>query len=314
MQNRVLLGIACLCIGVAVFSLQDALIKAISGTYPVTEALVIRALVAMPILLAVVAYEAGLGALASKRMGFLTARAAILFASYTAYYLAIAALPMADAVALFYTTPLIIMILAGPYLGERVRWQTLAIALVGLAGVLVMLRPGEGLFDWAALLSLVSALLYAFAQLMARKMGDTITASVMTFYQNGFYLLGSLAFTGVFALTGAESVSHPSLLFLMRPWQWPVMTDFLMMAACGVIAAFGMMLLSQAYRLAPANRVATFEYTGILWTPLWGFLFFAEIPQAATVMGAALIVGAGLVALNMRTGPMLPRENPAGAG
>ena len=70
------------------------------------------------------------------------------------------------------------------------------------------------------------------------------------------------------------------------------MTDFLMMAACGVIAAVGMMLLSQAYRLAPANRVATFEYTGILWTPLWGFLFFAEVPQATTVIGAALIVGA----------------------
>ena len=313
MQNRVLLGIACLCIGVAVFSLQDALIKAISGTYPVTQALAIRALVAMPILLVVVAYEAGLGALVSKRMGFLTARAAILFASYTAYYLAIAALPMADAVALFYTTPLIIMMLAGPYLGERVRWQTLAIALVGLAGVLVMLRPGDGLFDWAALLSLMSALLYGFAQLMARKMGDTVTASVMTFYQNGIYLAGSLVFAGVFALTGAESVSHPSLLFLMRPWQWPGMTDFLMMAACGVIAAFGMMLLSQAYRLAPANRVATFEYTGILWTPLWGFLFFAEIPQATTVIGAALIVGAGLVALNMRTGPALSRENPAGA-
>ena len=207
MQNRVLLGIACLCIGVAIFSLQDALIKAISGTYPVTEALAIRALVAMPILLAVVAYEAGLGALVSKRMGFLTARAAILFASYTAYYLAIAALPMADAVALYYMTPLIIMVLAGPYLGERVRWQTLAIALVGLAGVLVMLRPGDGLFDWAALLSLLSAFLYGFAQLMARKMGDTVSASVMTFYQNGFYLLGSLVFTGVFALTGAARTS-----------------------------------------------------------------------------------------------------------
>jgi drug/metabolite transporter (DMT)-like permease len=311
MQNRVMPGIISLCIGVAVFSLQDALIKAISGSYPVTEALAIRALVAMPILLALVGYEAGFGALVSKRMGFLTARAAILFASYTAYYLAIAALPMAEAVALYYMAPLVIMVLAGPYLGERVRWRTLAVALVGLAGVLVMLRPGDGLFDWAALLSLMSAFLYGCAQLMARKMGGAVTASVMTFYQNGFYLVGSLVLTGVFALTGAESVSHPSLLFLMRPWQWPAASDFLMMAACGVIAAVGMMLLSQAYRLAPANRIATFEYTGIVWTPLWGFLFFAEIPQAATVAGAALIVGAGLVALNMRSGRALPQDNPA---
>ncbi|TGS36004.1 DMT family transporter, partial [Mesorhizobium sp. M1D.F.Ca.ET.184.01.1.1] len=60
----------------------------------------------------------------------------------------------------------------------------------------------------------------------------------------------------------------------------------------------GMILLSQAYRMAPANRVATFEYTGILWSPLWGFLFFAEVPRETTVLGAALIIGAGLLALN----------------
>ena len=313
MQNRILLGIICLCIGVLVFSLQDALIKAVSATYPVTEALAIRALVAMPILLFLVHMEAGLGALVSKRARFLTVRAAIMFASYTSYYLAIAAMPMADAVALFFMTPLIIIVLAGPYLGERVHWRTLATVLVGLVGVLVMLRPGEGLFDWAALLSLLSAALYAFAQLMARKMGDTESASVMTFYQNGVYLAGSLGLAGVFALTGAEADSHPSLLFLMRPWLWPTLTHFFMMAACGVIAAAGMMLLSQAYRLAPANRVATFEYTGILWTPLWGFLFFAEVPQITTVIGAALIVGAGVFALNVRTAPRLGTEGQAEA-
>ena len=70
------------------------------------------------------------------------------------------------------------------------------------------------------------------------------------------------------------------------------------MAACGFVASAGMILLSQGYRLAPANRVATFEYTGILWSPLWGFLFFAEVPRQTTVLGAALIIGAGLLALN----------------
>ena len=298
MQNRVLPGIACLCLGVLVFSLQDGLIKAVSGTYPVTQALAIRAVVALPILLALVHYEAGFAALVSKRTGFLMARGAILFASYTSYYLAIAALPMADAVALFFMTPLLIMALAGPYLGERVGWRTLATVLVGLVGVVVMLRPGAGLFDWASLLSLLSAALYAFAQLMARKIGDTESASVMTFYQNGFYLVGSLVIAAIFLLAGFENGGHPSLSFLVRPWVVPNLADFLMMAACGVIAAAGMMLLSQAYRLAPANRVATFEYTGILWAPLWGFLFFAEVPQATTVAGAALIVGAGVFALN----------------
>jgi drug/metabolite transporter (DMT)-like permease len=289
---------------------QDALIKAVSGTYPVTEALAIRAVVAMPILLVCVHIEAGLPSLASKLLGFLLIRAAILFASYTSYYLAIASLPMADAVALFFMTPLIIMVLAGPYLGEHVSWQTMAIVLVGLAGVLIMLRPGEGLANWAALLSLLSAALYGFAQLMARKMGDTEGASVMTFYQNIVYLAGSLLFAGIFMVTGMHGVTHKALLFLMRPWVSPTLVDFLMMAACGVIAAAGMLLLSQAYRLAPANRVATFEYTGILWTPLWGFLFFGEVPQRTTVLGATLIVGAGLFALNLRVKPNLGGERP----
>ena len=302
MQNRILIGIVCLVLGVLIFSLQDPLIKAVSGAYPVTQVMAIRAVVALPILLMIVHYEGGLRTLLSAQFWMLTIRASILFASYTVYYLAIAALALADAVALYYMAPLIIMVLAGPYLGERVTWQTLAISLVGMMGVLVMLRPGSGLFDWAALLSLGSAFLYAFSQLMARKMGGAATASVMTFYQNGAYLIGAVAAAGLFWLLGIQHATHPSLQFLVRPWVWPTTLDLAMMATCGLIASIGMILLSQAYRLAPANRVATFEYTGMIWSPLWGFLFFAEVPQATTAIGAALIVGAGVVALNVQTG------------
>lgn len=297
MQNSLLRGIGYLCLGVLVFSLQDPIIKAVSGRYPLTEVMAIRSIVALPIVLAIMHYETGLGAIASRRLGLLTLRATILFASYTLYYLAIAALPLADAVALYFMAPLFIMVLAGPYLGEHVAWQTLVTVLVGMAGVLIMLRPGAGLFDWAALLSLASALLYGFSQLMARKIGDTEKASVMTFYQNGVYLVGAAAAAVLFHLAGVTHAVHPSLEFLVRPWTWPTLPDFAMMTACGFIASIGMMLLSQAYRLAPANRVATFEYTGILWSPLWGFVFFAEVPRQATVIGATLIVGAGLFAL-----------------
>ena len=297
MLNSLLRGIACLCLGVLIFSLQDPIIKAVSGRYPLTQVMAIRSIVALPILLAIVHYEIGLRALLSKRLGLLTVRASILFSSYTLYYLAIAALPLVDAVALYFMAPLFIMVLAGPYLGERVAWQTLVTVLVGMVGVMIMLRPGAGLFDWAALLSLASALLYGFAQLMARKISDSESASSMAFYQNGVYLVGAVFAAVLFSLAGMNSAVHPSLEFLVRPWSWPTLPDFAMMAACGLIASAGMILLSQAYRLAPANRVATFEYTGILWSPLWGFVFFAEVPRQATVIGATLIVGAGLFAL-----------------
>ena len=314
MQNRLVLGVVSLCLGVLVFSLQDPLVKAVSGGYPVTEVMAIRAIVALPILIVLVQADVGLKAVLSKRFGMLTLRAFIQFSSYTVYYLAIAGLPLADAVALYFMAPLFIMALAGPYLGERVSWRTLATVLIGLLGVIVMVRPGAGLFDWAALLSLGSAALYGFSQLMARKIGDTESSTVMAFYQNGAYLVGAAVVAGTFHLAGISHAVHPSVEFLVRPWIWPTLSDFLKMAACGFVASAGMILLSQGYRLAPANRVATFEYTGILWSPLWGFLFFAEVPRSTTVIGAALIIGAGLLALNTgrlkSAAPMLAAADP----
>jgi drug/metabolite transporter (DMT)-like permease len=302
MQNRVLPGILSLCLGVLVFSLQDPLIKAVSGVYPLTEVMAFRSIVALPILLAIVHLDVGLGAILSRRFGLLVVRAVILFASYTVYYLAIAALPLADAAALYFMAPLFIMVMAGPYLGERVAWRTLATVLVGMIGVIVMLRPGGGLFEWAAFLSLASAALYSFSQLMARKIGGTESSTVMAFYQNGVYLVGAALFAGLFWFAGVQHATHPSLQFLVRSWVWPTLPDFLMMGGCGFVASAGMILLSQAYRLAPANKVATFEYTGMVWTPLWGFMFFAEVPQLTTFFGAALIVGAGVFALNAASG------------
>lgn len=298
MQNRVALGVLSLCLGALVFSLQDPIIKAISATYPLSQALVVRAAVAVPFLLWFVHIDGGLASLAAPHRLLLSIRAVLQFLSYALYYMAIAGLPLADAVALFFIAPLFIVALAWPYLGEKVGWQAFVAVCVGLSGTLVMLNPGAGVFNWAALLSLAAALLYAMAQLMARRLSVHVTASVMAFYQNAAYLIGGLLLAALLVAVGPGELAHPSLKFLTRGWVWPTPTHFLMMAACGVIAAIGMTLLSQAYRLAPANTVATFEYVGILWPTLWGFLFFAEVPQARTVLGAALIVAAGVFALN----------------
>ena len=110
-------GILFLCLGIFVFSLQDAVIKQVSGAYPLTQVVAIRSLVAIPLLLGLVQIEAGWRAIASPQFMALTARAAIMFFSYTAYYLAFPALPLADAVALYFTVPLFVTMLAGPMLG-----------------------------------------------------------------------------------------------------------------------------------------------------------------------------------------------------
>ena len=297
MQNRATLGIIYLCLGILVFSLQDAIIKAVSGSYPLTEVVSIRCLVSAPILLAFVHFESGLRSLAARDMGSLMGRSFLMLMAYTTYYMAFPALPLADAVALYFTVPLFALALAVPMLGETIGWRRITAVVIGFVGVVVMLRPGAGLFEPAALLSLFSALTYATAMLIARRIGTSTTASVMAFYQNAIYLLGALTMAGFFHLTGIQQASHKSLEFLVRPWIWPDSTDLLLIGSCGVIAAFGMTLLTQAYRIAKASVVTSFEYTGMLWAPLWGFLFFGEIPYLTTLAGAVLII-AGLISIN----------------
>ncbi|MBL8906913.1 MAG: DMT family transporter [Rhizobiales bacterium] len=295
--RRNLLGIACLCTGVAVFSTHDAIIKGISGDYAVTQAMVTRSLVALPILAVFVQWGGGLRQLLSPRFWMLTLRGLILLLAYTTYYIAFPALPLADAIALFFTAPLMITFLAVPILHERVAAKEWIAAGIGFAGVLVMLRPGGGLFEPAALLSLASAFFYAISAIVARKLGVEEKASVMAFYQNIVFLIGAGAMAFAFAGLGIEKAAHPSLEFLVRPWAWPKLQDFMLMGACGVIAAVAMSLLTNAYRMAPASLVSVFEYTGMLWTPLWGFFFFAEIPTWGTVIGALLIAAAGILAI-----------------
>lgn len=303
MHNQTTRGIFYLCLGVFVFSLQDAIIKQVSGAYPLTQVVVIRSLVAFPILLGLVQREVGWRALFGNDLGSLILRALIMFMSYTAYYMAFPALPLADAVALYFTVPLFVTALAGPFLGEHSGWRVWVAVLLGFFGVMVMLQPGTGLFEPAALLSLLSACMYGMSMLMARKLGSTQPACVLSFYQNAGFFLGALLTAFALYCLGIEHASHPSLAFLVRNWMWIPLNDLLLISASGIVAATGMMFLTSAYRLAQANRVAPFEYTGILWAPLWGYVFFQETPRLTTVAGAAVIVMAGLLALRMAHRP-----------
>jgi drug/metabolite transporter (DMT)-like permease len=245
--------------------------------------------------------ESGLESILSKRGFWLALRAIAMFLSYTAYYLAFPALPLAEAVALFFAAPLFITMMAIPVLKEKVGWRSWAAIFVGLAGVLVILQPGSALFEPAALLSLLAAFLYGVSALMARRLGSTDSASVMTFYAMAVYLTGAIVLAVVLHLAGVEVASHPSLQFLVRPWVIPSAPDLLLMAACGLIAAVAMTLLTHAYRISQANLVTSFEYSGVLWAPLWGFLFFSELPRWSTMIGAGLIVASGLLVLHSQT-------------
>ncbi len=289
------IGIASLVVGILIFSTQDAILKALSGDYAVTQAIVVRCLVASPILLCLVHFKGGLRLIASRQLPAMSLRGLILLVAYTTYYIAFPALPLAVVVALFFTAPLFITVFAAIFLGEQVGWRAGAAVGIGFTGVVIMTAPGFGKFEPAFLLPLVSACTYAIAQVLARKLGVSEPASVMTFYQNGVYLLGATLIAALFHGLGLTSAVHPSLDFLVRPWVIPTLLDLGLMGACGVIAAIASTLLTHAYRMAEANLITVFEYTGLIWAPLWGFLFFAETPGPRVLAGALLIICAGLL-------------------
>ena len=139
--------------------------------------------------------------------------------------------------------------------------------------------------------------------IFARKLGVSEPATVMAFYQNAVYFLGAILIAAFFAIAGVDHLGHPSFDFLVRAWAWPGNYDLFLMGVCGVIAAVAMSLLTNAYRTADANLVTVFEYTGMFWAPLWGFLFFSEIPRWTTLTGLGLILVAGLISVRLATKP-----------
>ena len=303
-SNERLKGILFLSAGALIFTIQDVIIKWISGDYPVTQILATRSVVAFAPLLILLYLDGGLWAGANgRRLGWLLIRAGLLFLSYTAYYLAIAAIPLAEAGSLFFTAPLFIVALAGPMLRERVGLNQWTAVVVGFIGAMIMCRIGADVIDAAALFSLAAAALYAMAQVMARDLGTTHRASVMALYQNSVNLAAALTI-GLVAGDGAfADVSHPSLAFFLRPWSMPDLADLLLMGSTGLVAAVAIWCLTQAYRIAEANVIAPFEYSAVVWLVLAGYLIWGEVPQLMTVVGGILIIGAGVYVLRASRPP-----------
>ncbi len=291
------IGITSLVAGIFVFSVQDTIIKQVSGGHAVTLAIFLRSIVSFPILIAMVHYESGLRSIITPKAPMLILRGLMMLTAYLAYYIAFPALPLAEAIALFFMAPLFVTIGSGPFLGERVSpFAWIAVAL-GLVGVFVILRPGSALFEPAALLSLFSAGCYALGMLLSRKHGAAVSATVQSFYQNVTYIVGSLIIAGALAVFVPAEQTHPSLAFLTRAWAWPNTWDLTLMLACGIIAALAVVLLTHGYRMGEASIVTPFEYTGMIWASFWGFTIFSEVPKITTFIGMALIAGAGVLAL-----------------
>lgn len=284
-----------LLLGVLAFAVQDVIVKLLSGDYAIHQIVLIRGLGAAPVALAALLLDGSLRRGPGRiPFGLLTLRSLLNYLSYSLWYLAIAAMQIADALAIGFVAPLLITGLATLYLGARVspgRWLAI---LAGFVGTLVMLRPGLGVFEPAALLVLAGSACYSVASVLTRKMAADASSAAMALHGilvaclcSG--LMGWIAGDGHLATGG-----HPSAEFMLRAWSWPDTRDLLLMLTTGLSASIGMLAVAQAYRIGQPATVAPFEYTGMIWALIAGYLFWSRIPDAVSLAGIALIVGAGV--------------------
>jgi drug/metabolite transporter (DMT)-like permease len=221
-------------------------------------------------------------------------RGLVLCSAYFAFILAIAAMPIANAVAIYFTMPFFVAALAGPFLGEHVpayRWMAMS---AGFVGVMIMVRPGSNAFEPASFLALYSAIGYAVGQMMGRHYSQRVPPITIANVQNAVYLAVAFILMVAFGLSDLHFDGHKSLAFLTRPMVVPSLNDGLLLILMGIMAAVGSVLFTSAYKFAPANFVAPFEYTAMIWAVTFGVLLFADFPDTFTWVGMAVVVASGL--------------------
>jgi drug/metabolite transporter (DMT)-like permease len=292
-------AIAYLLGAIAFATSQDAIVKAMSGGYPTWEAVAFRGAAAIPPFL-IWGYFARLNLFVVPRAWkLILLRSVILFSAYMAFALSIATLPLANAVGIYFTMPFFVGGLAGWALGEHVpgyRWLAIAI---GFLGVLVSVRPGSESFTPAALLALYSALGYALGQLLSRKVSADTDPLIIANMQSIFYFTGSLAIGALVSGFKIDASAHASLAALTKPFVWPNGKDLLVMGLMGLFSCVSSVFFVRAYQSAPANFVAPLEYSAMVFAVTYGIVWFGDYPDFYTLVGAGIVIAAGLFMVAM---------------
>jgi len=277
------------------FSLNDVGIKLLSGDYPLHQIIWVRALVGITVTLTILLpLEGGYQQLKTPFLKIHLLRGLCVVAANMMFFTGLATISLPEASAIFFIAPLFITALSVIFLDEKVGvWRWLAVA-VGLAGVIVMLRPGTSAFKFAALLPLSAAAAYATLQVLTRKIGLQEKASVMAFYIQFVFIVVCTTFGLMFGDGRYGNPLHPSIDFLFRAWVMPSPLDLSIMLGLGLSSGVGGYLISQAYRICEAALIAPFEYLALVLAIIWGISLWGEWPDNIAWIGITMIFASGL--------------------
>ena len=274
-EGSVLTGIVLILVSMSIVPVMDGLAKELSTRYPVLEIVWSRYFFHLLYLFPVVIVRYGLSALFPSHPMLQIVRGGLLLASTILFFAAIAQMPIADALALVFVSPLIVTALSPSLLGEHVGLRRWIAVLIGFVGALIIIRPGFAAIDTGTLLALGAGVIYALYMIATRRLSGSAPPLV------------TLTYT---ALLGAVAMSAAV------PFQWvpPSPVDWSMMAAMGGCAALGHFLLIKAFDHAQASVLAPFGYSEIVMATIVGFVMFGDFPDIWTWAGVAIIILSGV--------------------
>ncbi len=270
-------AIVLVCAATLCFATLDSLLKYLSQLYPVSILVWARWTVQSLVILFWLGPQMGVGLLRTDNLTAHLFRGGILVASSLCFMAALRTLPLAEATALNYSTPALVTIMAVVFLDERMTPIRVAFVVAGLVGMLLIVRPGSGLFQGAALFAIGSAWFYATFQVVTRKLANEDWRTLM-FYQS---------WVGTIALT-----------FIVPFVDWPdtiVWQHVAIIIAAGLIGTLGHYLFLRAFQLASASAITPFTYAQLIWATLIGWAAFGSFPDFWTLIGMAVITGSGLL-------------------
>ena len=273
-RSAVAAGIGMMLLGMLLFSMNDVMGKWLVATYTVGQLLLIRSVAALGLLAPFIRREGAAAFTGMQRPWLQLVRAFFATAEVALFYWAVIYLPLADVVTFYLAGPIYVTALSVILLGERVGWRRWAAVLVGFAGVVIALRPSAASVSWPALIALAGSLFFAISMITTRMLRGTSDTMLVTTQTLGALLLGAVA----------------------APFGWvmPSLRDFLLLCLLGIVALIAHACTNRSLKLAPASVVVPYQYTLIVWAIVFGYLVFGDVPAALMLLGAAIIIAAGL--------------------
>jgi len=272
-------AIIAMCVAIAGFIANDALIKLASERIPLGEIIFVRGIITGLAMVIIIRFRGEMNQLHHMGDGKVLLRTAAEVCASITYLIALFKMPIANSTTVMQTVPLAVAAGGALFFGHHVGWRRWTAILVGLAGVIIVIRPGVEGFDAYALLVLLSVVFVAIRDILTARLGQAVSTTMVV-----AAACFGLGVSGLFVLP-------------FETWSWPGLETFGMLLAASAMLLVGFFAIILSLRIGDISVTAPFRYTAVIWATLYGFLIWNELPDWLTFVGMGLVVSTGVYTL-----------------